>query len=52
MKPGTMLVAAVLLAVAVSHAAAENDPVKKSGSGLCHCPGGQYYGRTWSSLRS
>lgn len=25
-----------------------SSPVKKSKSGLCHCPGGQYYGRTKS----
>ena len=48
MKPGAIFVAAAFLVVAASHAAAESGPVKKSGSGLCHCPGGQYYGRTKS----
>ncbi|MCY4589829.1 MAG: thermonuclease family protein [Alphaproteobacteria bacterium] len=40
-----VLLIAVLDAPSVA-AAAEGAAVKKSGSGICHCPGGQYYGRT------
>lgn len=48
MKPGTKFAAAVFLVVAASHAAAESGSVKKSGSGIFHCPGAQYYGRSKS----
>lgn len=40
-----------MLAIALlldAPAAAESAPVKKSRSGICHCPGGQYYGKTKS----
>ncbi len=42
---GTVLVAAALVFSAVAQATAESGAVKKSGSGICHCPGGQHYGR-------
>ena len=46
MKPGTILMALALIVSAVAHATAGSGPVKKSRSGICHCPGGQHYSRT------
>lgn len=42
-----MVVLISLLAISASiQAAAESRTVEKSKSGICHCPGGQYYDRT------
>lgn len=38
-----LVVAGVLLGVSPGTAAATAQPVKLSGSGICHCPSGQYY---------
>ncbi|MDE0147828.1 MAG: thermonuclease family protein [Rhodospirillaceae bacterium] len=46
--PTIWIAAATALALLVAGTAAVAGPVKKSKSGLCHCPGGQYYGRTKS----
>ena len=40
-----VFVCAVAVATAVGHAE-QDHPIKKSRSGICHCPGGQYYDRT------
>lgn len=43
--PGHVLALALVVAATASgHAAAQE--VRKSNSGICHCPGGQYYERT------
>ncbi len=39
-----LLIAALI--VSATTQVAESRTVKKSKSGICHCPGGQYYGRT------
>lgn len=41
-----LIVATVFAAVADTSEDAAEQPVKKSKSGICHCPGGQYYART------
>ena len=40
-----MFLLALIVAISIGHAQGA-PPVKKSGSGICHCPGGSYYDRT------
>ena len=45
--PGPCHMLALVLAIAIgTSGVTAAQPVKKSKSGICHCPGGQYYART------
>ena len=46
-RMGAILALACVVAVTTGYAG-EDQPVKKSRSGICHCPGGAYYDRTTS----
>ena len=42
----TALAFLVVMATAIERRSSEASPVKKSRSGICHCPGGNYYEKT------
>ena len=46
-RMGAILALVCVVAVTTGYAG-EDQPVKKSRSGICHCPGGAYYDRTTS----